>query len=139
MAINRFKQNRQVCKTAIVYLAVSAFCIIFDKIYALFGHGVSSASMSLMYLYPLAGGMLPFLILGLLVPEACRIRAYRPAVNLYHSGLAALTVSSLLNGVMEIAGTSSSYLPVFNVCGWTLLAAGLFIFLIALIRRQSVK
>jgi len=95
--------------------------------------------MSLMYLYPLAGGMLPFLILGLLVPEAGRIKAYRPAGNLYHSGLAALTVGSLLNGVMEIAGTSSSYLPAFNICGWTLLIAGLFIFLIALIRRQSVK
>ncbi len=95
--------------------------------------------MSLMYLYPLAGGMLPFMILGLLVPQAGRIGAYRPAANLYHSGLAALTVGSLLNGIMEIAGTSSFYLPVFKICGWALLIAGLLIFMIALVRQQTAE
>lgn len=47
-------------KTAAVYLAATVFTIIIDRIYAVFGHGVSSRNMSWMFLYPLVGA-LPFI------------------------------------------------------------------------------
>jgi hypothetical protein len=123
---------RQARKTALVFLAVSLFCIIFDKIYALFGHGVASAFMSLMFLYPLLGGALPFFLLWLFVPRAENVRHYRLLYNCYNSGIAALTVGSTLRGVFEIAGTSSPYSIVFTVCGWTLCSIGLLLFLFQL-------
>ena len=45
-------------KTALAYAAASAYCVLFDRLYALFGHGVYSGWMSLMFLYPLAGSAL---------------------------------------------------------------------------------
>jgi hypothetical protein len=131
LAYDKNKKRRQTAKTVIVYLAVSTFCFIFDKIYALFGHGVHSVSMSLMYLFPLLGGVLPFLLLTL-IPLAEEVRHYRPLYNCYNSGIATLTAGSAINGVLEIAGTSSPYLTAFYVFGWSMLIIGLFTYLLNL-------
>jgi hypothetical protein len=126
-------------RTAITYLAVSALCILIDKVYALFGHGVHSAAMSLMFLYPLLAGMLPFLLMGLFLPRADQVRHYRPCFNCYNSGIAALTCGSLLQGIFEIAGTSSPYLPAFYLAGSTLFMAGLLAYLLNLSRRRRAQ
>lgn len=124
----RAKSGKRALKAGTAYLAVSASCILFNQIYALFGHGVHSASMSLLFLYPLLGGALPFLLIWLFTPRSEQTQSYRFSCNCYNSGIAALTVGSLLQGVFEIAGTSSPYLAVFFVCGWTLWAFALMIF-----------
>ena len=132
--IKGMKPGRHFRKTMLVYLAVSAFCIVFDRVYALFGHGVYSASMSLMFLYPLVGGALPFMLLWQFAPRGDSVRHYRLYYNCYNSGLAALTVQSLLSGIFEIAGTASRYLMFFVVCGWAMTAAGLVLYLMGLRR-----
>ncbi len=129
--------NRQARKTVFVYFAIVLFCIIFDKVYALFSHGVSSASMSFLFLYPLFGGAVPFLLLWLFVPRASETKAYRLSYNCYNSGIAALTVQSMLNGVFEIAGTSSKYLTAFTLAGWAMVTAGTFLFLIHVCRKGT--
>lgn len=112
-------------KTALVYLLVSVLCVVIDRVYALFGHGVYSAAMSWMFLYPLLGGVLPFSILWLR-PSAHSHSFYsRTAYNSYNSGLATLTVASMLQGVFEIAGTSSKYLIWFRILGGLLVGIGL--------------
>lgn len=126
---NKTGQNRQILKTVIVYLALSAFCIIFDRVYAMFGHGIRSDSMSFMFLYPLVGGALLFTMLRLFIPQAAGYRYYRLFFNLYNSGIAALTVKSMLEGIFEVAGTSSPYMIVFTVCGWMMIITGLIILL----------
>jgi len=128
--------NRQARRTAAIYLAISILCIIADKIYALFGHGVTSASMTLMFLYPLIGGLVPFLLLWLFVPRADNIRSYRFFYNCYNSGIAALTVQSMLNGVLEIAGTSSNYLIYMTFTGWLLTILGIIVFFVNALRRR---
>ncbi|SDN75654.1 hypothetical protein [Acetanaerobacterium elongatum] len=136
-AIKGQHNSRHFRKTMLVYLAISVFCIVFDRIYALFGHGVYSASMSLMFLYPLLGGALPFLLLWQFAPQEDSVSHYRLYYNCYNSGIAALTVQSLLNGIFEIAGTASRYLIVFVVCGWVMVAAGLVLYLMGLYRYYS--
>ncbi len=123
--ISKTNYHRQLNKAITAYIAVTAFCIVFDRVYALFGHGVSSASMSLMFLYPLIGGVLLFILLRIFVPYAVDIKYYRLFVNCYNSGIATLTLASALDGVFEIAGTSSSYLIFFSVSGWLLIILGL--------------
>ena len=130
--INKPMHSLHALKTSLVYLAVSVFCVIFDKIYALFGHGVHSASMSLMFLYPLLGGFVVFILAWLFIHHSDEVRCYRLFYNCYNSGLAALTVGSVLNGIFEIAGTSSPYTIAFFILGWTFTAFGLFEYLMGL-------
>jgi len=134
---NQLKRSRQIRKTMIVYFAVSLFCILFDRVYALFGHGVYSASMSLMFLYPLVGGALAFLLLWFFIPGGDNVPCYRFSYNSYNSGVAMLTIQSVLTGIFEIAGTSSPYLIVFTICGWALLSIGMVINLWNLYHRRA--
>lgn len=136
--MNNSGQKRQYLKTAAVYLAVSAFCIIFDQVYAVFGHGVRSASMSFMFLYPLTGGVSVFLLLHFISP-AVSAGPYRLFYNAYNSGLAALTLRSMLYGIFEIAGTSSPYLTAFTVCGWTMMITGILILLLNILLKKDLK
>jgi len=107
-----------------VYIAISIFCIIFNSIYALYGHGVTSAAMSFMFLYPFIGGAVVFMLLWILKPNAANVPGYRINYNIYNSGIASLVVGSILKGVFEIAGTSSPYTAVYFILGWLLVAAG---------------
>jgi len=101
------KQNvrRLSVKTALVYAAVSVFCVAITNIYALFGHGVRSNSMDLMFLYPFLGGSLAFFTIALLSPflHSKMQRHPRIAYNLYHSGIASITSAAMLTRIMEIA------------------------------------
>jgi hypothetical protein len=112
-------------RACLAYSGTSVFCIVFDRVYALFGHGVLSDAMTLMFLYPLLGGVLPCLLLWLLSPGSGRVRGYRLGSNLYHAGLATLILRSALAGVFEIAGTASPYLVFYLGAGVLLMLAGL--------------
>lgn len=98
--------------------------VIIEKIYRLFGHGVTSPAMTWMFLYPLAGGLLIYLVSRAKVGNGAAER-FRCFSNLYHSGIATLTVGSFLKGVLEIAGTDSVYLPYFYIIGSGMLLVGL--------------
>ena len=117
-------------RTAFIYLLLSAACIAVTNIYALFGHGVRSASMDTMFLYPLLMGAAPYLLLSILLPRIRRRRFLRLAFNLYNSGVATLTVGAMLNGILEIAGTASAYQPLFMATGWIFAFIGFILFLI---------
>lgn len=117
-------------KTSIVYLFVSLFAFIVNKVYALFGHGVSSDAMTWMFLYPLIGGALWFFLIVVAFPRIRKIYGYRLFFNLYNSGIAALTVGSFLQGVVEIAGTNSPYIVQYFRVGWLCATLSLIVFLI---------
>ncbi len=131
------KQNRTLVKTAIAYLMMAIFCFVFQQVYNLFGHGVTSAALSLIFLYPLLAGVLPFFLLSLLLPQAGKLANARFSFNCYHSGIATLTVGSLLQGIFEIAGTGSPYTVLFLLIGSLFVLIGLVGFAIAL-RRHSL-
>jgi len=107
------------------HLGAAVGCIIFNQVYALFGHEMQSASMASMYLFPLLGGAVPFLVIWLLGPELNLMSQSRLAINLYNSGIATLICSHLLGGIFEIAGTSSVYVPMILIMGWILAGIGL--------------
>ncbi len=129
--INRQRQPvSSLRKTVFVYLILTVVTVAVDKIYTLFGHGVHSSAMSLMFLYPLLGGALFYFLLGLLMPQVTTYKIYRLFYNLYNSGIAILTVGSLLKGILEIAGTASPYTFLFTVAGWVGVASGLALLLL---------
>ncbi len=135
-ADKKYRLVSQARRTVLAYLGAAGLCILFDKVYALYGHEVGSPSMTLMFLYPLLGGALPFLILWVSAPPSTDRRGFRTAYNLYNSGIALLTVRSMLVGVFEIAGTSSDAMIFFLLCAVLFLAAGAAAFIMQ-IRKEG--
>jgi len=136
-SVNESKINNSVPKTILVYILITAFCVVFNKIYFLFGHGVTSASMSLMFLYPLALGALVFAILWISKINTKNTAKYRLYYNIYNSGIAALISGSMIKGIFEIAGTSSHYTALFFILGWLFIAFSLVVFVITIIKQKS--
>lgn len=116
--------NRIIKKTIIVYLGLSILCGIITNVYAIFGHGVRSWYMDLMFLYPFAGGAGLFTGLGIFHPRCVNNVFFRAGYNLYNSGIAALTSASMLAGVMEIAGTGSRWIGYVAISGGIFVVAG---------------
>ncbi|MDK2780010.1 MAG: hypothetical protein PWP61_307 [Trichococcus sp.] len=118
------KKNSASRKIGITYSVWTVLTITTEKIYRLFGHGVTSPAMTWMFLYPLAGGLLIYLVatakVGIVDTE--RFRSFS---NLYHSGIATLTVGNFLKGVLEIAGTDSVYLAYFCIVGSSMVLLGI--------------
>lgn len=121
------KATGKALKTAFVYLLVSLFCILFGAVYELFSHEVYSFYMIYAFAFPLAGGTLPFLMIAL-----SQTKKYPGAVagNLYHSGIATLTVGSILRGVLDIYGTTNCLLGFYWIVGGALTIAGIIVALV---------
>ena len=100
-------------KTGFIYLFVSLFCVLFGAVYEYFSHEVYSYFMIYAFVIPQAGGMLPFFGMAYLNgPLPGRL-----ALNLYHSGIAALTIGCLFQGALEIYGTTNRLVSVYWVLG----------------------
>lgn len=102
------------------YLTASAACALFGAVYELFGHGVYSLFMICAFAPPLLCGFVPFFLLG---------KAGKPlpgglAAELIHAGAAALTVGSIMQGVLEIYGTTNPLVTVYWIVGGVLSAVG---------------
>ena len=120
----RLRMNRSI----IIYGAVSIFCLILFIIYDRFSHNVRSPFMTWLFLWPFLLGVLPALLLQVfpLLP--------RPSFfsrNAYNSGVAAVTVSSMLRGIFEIAGTASVLQTGLMIAGFAMILAGLVSYVIS--------
>ena len=126
-------------KIVSVYLSVSILCIAVNKIYATFGHGVSSDTMTWMFVYPLVGGLLFFLLRGSMIFRSRRSSGYRGFLNIYNTGIAMLTVGSFLKGIMDIAGTSSKYVMIYYLIGWCCIACSSILILMLRMVQKNRK
>ena len=113
--------------------------IVINKVYGDFGHGVHSAVMTWMFLYPLLGGVLLFLLMDRLLPDTTtRFSGYRLFYNSYNSGIAVLTTGSFLKGIFDIAGTNSSYIALFYAVGWLFIVLGLTVLLALILKGRKI-
>ncbi|MDR0249536.1 MAG: hypothetical protein LBI44_07805 [Oscillospiraceae bacterium] len=115
------------------YVLLSVLLFLFDNIYAMFGHGVRSLSMTLACPALLALA-LPFAFLRFFRPGAEKVRGYRLFLNIHSTGAALLVMGLLLRGVLEIAGGYSEILPWYFVLAAATLAVGFFEFALLLTR-----
>lgn len=125
MSVSDIDLRRQrLLKTALGYLAVSVACGVMGAVYETFSFGVYSPFMLYAFAFPLAGGALPFLLLGLFSRRSPGSLARR----LYHFGIAALTVGSFVQGALEIYGTTSALVRVYWIAGPILSALGILLY-----------
>lgn len=114
-------------KTSFIYLIISLFCILFGAIYEMFSHEVYSFYMVYAFTFPLVGGTLPFCILGFVNAKKYPCTGTR---NLYHSGIATLTVGSFLQGVLDIYGTTNALINYYWIVGGVLLIVSVITYVI---------
>jgi predicted phage tail protein len=62
---------------------------------------------------------------------------YDIAINLYYFGIAALTASSMLRGIFDIAGTASVYQTYLMYAGAAMTIGGVVAFLLSLVLRKK--
>lgn len=123
--------NKAIFRRTIIWLGISAFCLIFYLIYNIFSHGVRSPYMTYLFAWPLILGFLPCIIISIIVRiKHCTIRIDAITDNAYCSGVAALTASSLLKGIFDIAGTASVYQTWLSYAGIFLIAVAIIRFII---------
>jgi hypothetical protein len=130
-------------KTIFRYSLFSLGVFLFGKIYTLFGHGVTSTSMSYAYLYLLGLGVLGFFLLKIIAPDIVNTDGYLLSYQTYNSGVAILINGMLLKGILEIAGGTSSYIPWFFVAGYLLIVIAFLMFVQNMVilfhRKKSAK
>lgn len=110
-----------------IYLPITVFCFVFFLVYDRFSHGVRSPYMTYLFAWPLVLGLLPSVLLWLF-PRIRRQK--RISADLYHAGVAAVTVSSMLRGILEIAGTGSDYQQWLMIAGGVLLLGGIIAYIL---------
>ena len=132
--LDRKEQKKYMKKISFTFLIASLFCMVFAAVYEDFSHQVYSGYMIFAFIIPLVGGALPFLMLALLG----RRFPGRAAVNLYNSGIAALTVGSIMLGVLEIYGTTNGLTDVYWLAGGAFAAAGILLYIVEGERRTNV-
>lgn len=118
--LNRNDKNR-----LIRYAAITLFCLVLFIVYSIFSHGVYSNYMTFLFAWPMLLGFVPSLLIA-------KVSSLSEPSNLtkalYHAGLASVTVSSLLRGIFEIAGTSSPYQMPLMYFGIGMLVAGVIVY-----------
>ena len=120
-------------KTIIIYLCASVLTIIFDRVYAIFAHGVSSYAMSLAFLYPLVLGVVFYAIMFF-------INWYnKVSYNLYNAAVATITIGSILLGVNEIAGADTPYYVLYYYIAFILFGMSVIFPVVTLIIRKVGK
>lgn len=119
--------DKKALKTALVYLGISLFCVLFGAVYELFSHGVYSYYMIYAFVFPLAGGTLPALTMAAFRCKRCPGPLSR---LLYHCGIATFTVGSIIQGVLEIYGTSNPLTRWYWPTAGILVAAALILHLL---------
>lgn len=123
------KNSKKASSTSFVYLLVSLFCVLFGAVYERFSHEVYSYYMIYAFMFTLAGGTLPFCILSLK-----KVKQYpnRLSCNLYHSGIATLTVGSFVRGILDIYGTTNALSEYYWIVGIALFLAGIVVYILSI-------
>jgi hypothetical protein len=120
-------------KLILIDLVVSLFCAAFGAVYEIFSHGVYAYGMLYAFAFPLVLGVLPLLLITMLrAPYPNRF-----ARSVYHAGIAALTVGSLVSGALEIYGTTNPLTLVYWIAGGALAALGAAVYLISLLKSRK--
>ena len=108
-------------RISVNYLAAALFCALFGAVYEIFSHEVYSYPMIYAFAIPLAGGALPFLAFAAGLLKQWRFPG-TISRSLYHAGIAALTIGSIMQGILEIYGTTNMLLWAYWIAGWLLIA-----------------
>lgn len=116
-----------------VYLGATVFCGVFSIVYLSYVPGVSlqdAYAMYLLFLVPLGIGFIPSLGLDVFRIHIAATTFAKIGLQMYHAGVATLTVMTALDGIYTIALVSSPFQTLFLYVSLLLLFVGILFVLI---------
>ena len=130
------KNSKDLRRLLLISAGCSVFCLVFFLVYDIFSHEVRSPYMTFLFAWPLVLCVIPCALLLLipLLPGPSLISSL-----LWNTGTAAVTVSSLLRGIFEIAGNSSVYQQILMNAGRFLLLGGFIMYAAGIIIRRKAQ
>lgn len=118
--------RRKWIRSGFWYILISIFFAVFGVVYELFSHEVYSLFMIYGFMVPLVGGALPFLWLGLYT----KAEYPKPiAVEFYQCGILTLAAGSIVQGILDIFGTTNVLVKSYWIAGFALSVVGFFLYL----------
>ena len=128
--------RKELTRTCLISALISLFCFVFYLVYNHFSHGVHSPYMTFLFAWPLVLLTIPSL--------ACLMLWSVPGPSVLSSlfwktGTAAVTVSSLLRGIFDIAGNSSVYQVILMAAGLFFLVVGFILYLFAVFVAPGIN
>ena len=126
------KMSQKAQNTTLIYICVSMFCALFGGVYEYFGHGVISFHMIYAFAFPLVLGALFFTIVGKssTLPYPCRISA-----SCLHLSVATTTVGSIVQGVLDIYGTTNRLSVIYIVACIILFALSIVSYILQITKK----
>lgn len=125
--------NKACRSRALLFLVFAAFCVTFHLVYSCFSHGIRSPYMTYAWAIPLFLGTAVYGICGLIWPQF----PIGVSTFLYNAGVSALTVGSLVQGILSIADASSALMAVYPILGGVFLLGGVVLQALALLRERK--
>lgn len=129
---------RSLAKNSITYLGLSLFVFVGSLIYHLFSHGVTSSDMQSAYLWFLLSALI-YGILLLVFPAFEKRAYYRLFMNLFNTASASQVLGLFLTGIIDIAGGSSAFLPLYFWMGKIFYGLSVVAFLFVLLPFNRPK
>ena len=128
--------REELTRTCLISALISLFCFVFYLVYNHFSHGVHSPYMTFLFAWPLVLLTIPSL--------ACLMLWSVPGPSVLSSlfwktGTAAVTVSSMLRGIFDIAGNSSVYQVILMAAGLFFLVVGFILYLFAVFVAPGIN
>jgi hypothetical protein len=123
----------------IIYLAFSVLLLAFDRTYVIFSHGVSSLSMTLMFLPVLTGGLVLTMLRAVMKHRLYNHRLYRLFSFLYHSSIALVVNGMLVKGILEIADASTKSTAIFELLSAALAMLSIWILFLIIKNKKQKK
>ncbi len=117
-------------KHLIFNLAGTLFLVLFGAVYEINSHGVFSYYMIYAFALPLVFGVTLYTILLLIKKYPNRV-----FLNLWNSAIAAFSVGSVFQGVLEIFGTTNALSIVYPIAGAALTVSSLLSLIVFRARR----
>jgi len=130
-------KNEKLLKNFIlIYTFVTIFVALFGAIYECFSHGVYSYYMIYAFAYPLVMGVVPYMIIAFTKTGQMPGKL---SFNLYNSGIATLTIGSIVEGILKIYGTENAKTFIYWIVGIQLVLIGVLLYLIGTMFEKNKK
>ena len=116
---------KKIINQRLIYIIATLLCILFSIIYESFSHGVISNFMILAFLIPLLLGVVGTYIMFFLK------RNKLPTLfenHLSNAGVATLTFGSIMEGVLEIYGTTNVKIYLYLIVGLILIISSILLY-----------
>lgn len=125
-------------RNLVVYTALTLFMLLFSFVYHIFSHGVTSRDMQFSFIWFLGSALLYGLLLWI-YPKFEKRKYYRLFMNLFNTASAAQVLGSVLIGVINIAGASSAYIPLYFWIAQAVYGLSLLAFILVLLSHRKSK